>query len=96
MSRINFVLSCTEHKKVYNIWPRSFLYKKIMLKQMKLISFYDKLAQAGNKLISIHWFQVADGDGKEAHMILWNHPGVDVTGMVGRCEKVAGSCEQVL
>ena len=29
-------------------------------------------------------------------MILWNHPGVDVTGMVGRCEKVAGSCEQVL
>ena len=28
-------------------------------------------------------------------MILWNHPGVDVTGMVGRCEKVAGSCEQV-
>ena len=46
--------------------------------------------------VSIHWFKVADGDGKEAHMILWNHPGVDVTGMVGRCEKVAGSCEQVL
>ena len=38
---------------------------------------------------------MADGDGKEAHLILWNHPGVDVTGMVGRCEKVAGSCEQV-
>jgi len=28
-------------------------------------------------------------------MILWNHPGVDVTGMVARCEKIAGSCEQV-
>ena len=41
------------------------------------------------------WFQVADGEGKEAHLILWNHPGVDVTGMVGRCEKVAGSCEKV-
>ena len=43
-----------------------------------------------------HFLQVADGQGKEAHMILWNHPGVDVTGMVGRCEKVAGSCEKVL
>lgn len=43
-----------------------------------------------------HTYGVADGDGKEAHMILWNHPGVDVTGMVGRCEKVAGSCEQLL
>lgn len=43
-----------------------------------------------------HTYGVADGDGREAHMILWNHPGVDVTGMVGRCEKVAGSCEQLL
>lgn len=43
-----------------------------------------------------HTYGVADGDGKEAHLILWNHPGVDVTGMVGRCEKVAGSCEQFL
>ena len=28
-------------------------------------------------------------------MIAWNHPGVDVTGMVARCEKIAGDCEQV-
>ena len=28
-------------------------------------------------------------------MIAWNHPGVDATGMVARCEKIAGACEQV-
>ncbi|XP_052220871.1 L-proline trans-4-hydroxylase-like [Dreissena polymorpha] len=43
-----------------------------------------------------HTYGVADGDGREAHMILWNHPGVDVTGMVARCEKVVGGCEQLL
>lgn len=39
---------------------------------------------------------IPDGDGREAHMVLWNHPGVDVTGMVGRCQKVVGTCEQLL
>ncbi|XP_060557196.1 L-proline trans-4-hydroxylase-like [Ruditapes philippinarum] len=29
-------------------------------------------------------------------MVIWNHPGVDVTGMVARCEKVAGTCEKLL
>ncbi|XP_052790239.1 probable phytanoyl-CoA dioxygenase [Mya arenaria] len=29
-------------------------------------------------------------------MILWQHPGNDVTGMVGRCEKVAGTCDMLL
>lgn len=45
---------------------------------------------------SDHTYGVADDNGREAHMILWNHPGVDVTGMVARCEKVAGSCEEFL
>lgn len=39
---------------------------------------------------------IPDGSGREAHMTLWNHPGQDVTGMVGRCEKVAGTCEQLI
>ncbi|XP_060557301.1 L-proline trans-4-hydroxylase-like [Ruditapes philippinarum] len=43
-----------------------------------------------------HTYGVGDGAGKEAHLIMWNHPGVDVTGMVGRCEKVAGTCEKLL
>ncbi|WAR30840.1 hypothetical protein MAR_033382 [Mya arenaria] len=41
-------------------------------------------------------YGVADGEGGEAHMILWQHPGNDVTGMVGRCEKVAGTCDMLL
>lgn len=39
---------------------------------------------------------IPDGSGKEAHMTLWNHPGVDVTGMVARVEKVVNPCEQLI
>ncbi|XP_045196413.2 L-proline trans-4-hydroxylase-like isoform X2 [Mercenaria mercenaria] len=45
---------------------------------------------------SEHTYAVPDGAGRDTHMIMWNHPGVDVTGMVARCEKVAGTCEQLL
>ncbi|KAL4219706.1 hypothetical protein ACF0H5_022276 [Mactra antiquata] len=45
---------------------------------------------------SDHTYGVPDGDGREAHMILWNHPGVDVTGMVARCEKVVNTCEDLI
>lgn len=38
---------------------------------------------------------VADGSGRQSRLCLWNHPGSDVTGMVGRAEKVAGTMEQV-
>ena len=41
-------------------------------------------------------FKVADGKGRESMMALWNHPGSDVTGMVGRCEKVVNTCEKVI
>ncbi|WAR30856.1 hypothetical protein MAR_033398 [Mya arenaria] len=47
-------------------------------------------------LFIIYTTKVADGEGGEAHMILWQHPGNDVTGMVGRCEKVAGTCDMLL
>ena len=40
--------------------------------------------------------QVDDGEGRKAHMNIWNQPGNDVTGMVGRCEKVVGTCEALL
>lgn len=43
-----------------------------------------------------HTYAVPDGAGQETHMIMWNHPGEDVTGMVARSEKVAGTCEQLL
>ena len=38
---------------------------------------------------------MGDGEGRESKLCLWNHPGTDVTGMVARCEKVAGTCAEV-
>ncbi|KAK3605249.1 hypothetical protein CHS0354_037650 [Potamilus streckersoni] len=43
-----------------------------------------------------HTYGVADGEGKEAHIILWNHPGNDATGMLCRSEKIAGTCAKLL
>ena len=40
-------------------------------------------------------WQVGDGEGRESKLCLWNHPGTDVTGMLARCEKVAGTCAEV-
>ncbi|XP_002741488.1 L-proline trans-4-hydroxylase-like [Saccoglossus kowalevskii] len=37
-----------------------------------------------------------DGDGRKIKMCLWNHPGNDVSGMLARCEKIAGTMEQLL
>ena len=42
-----------------------------------------------------HSFGRSDGHGRSSRLCLWNHPGNDITGMVGRCEKVAGTTEQV-
>ena len=37
-----------------------------------------------------------DGHGRLSWMCLWNQPGKDITGMVGRSEKVAGTMEELL
>ena len=41
--------------------------------------------------------QVADGskEGRASRLSLWSHPGNDVTGMVARSQKVAGTCQEV-
>ena len=43
-----------------------------------------------------HSYARPDGHGRSSRMCLWNHPGNDITGMVGRCEKVASTMEQLL
>ena len=40
-------------------------------------------------------YDVDDGHGKIVKMALWSHPGSDVTGMVARSHKVAGTFEKV-
>ena len=42
-----------------------------------------------------HNFHRDDGHGRQSRLCLWNHPGNDVTGMLARCEKVAGTMEKV-
>ncbi|XP_064618754.1 L-proline trans-4-hydroxylase-like isoform X2 [Lineus longissimus] len=37
-----------------------------------------------------------DGAGRKTRVSLWNHPGDDVTGVVARAEKVAGTFEKLL
>lgn len=43
-----------------------------------------------------HSYTRGDGQGKQNRVCLWNHPGKDLTGMVGRCQKVAGTMEKLL
>ncbi|XP_064649152.1 L-proline trans-4-hydroxylase-like isoform X2 [Lineus longissimus] len=41
-------------------------------------------------------FELNDGKDRKSKMCLWNHPGNDITGMVGRCEKVVTTSEKLL
>ncbi|CAG2192605.1 unnamed protein product [Mytilus edulis] len=41
-------------------------------------------------------FGVADENGKASKLVIWKHPGNDVTGMLGRCEKVVSTCEKII
>ncbi|CAH1271962.1 PHYHD1 [Branchiostoma lanceolatum] len=46
--------------------------------------------------ITKHSYQIPDGKGRSCGYCIWSHPGNDVTGMVGRVEKVAGYIEKLL
>ena len=47
-------------------------------------------------LFSWLFWQLDDGAGKKSKLCLWNHPGNDITGMVGRSEKVVTTSEKLL
>ncbi len=42
-----------------------------------------------------HSYGRDDSRGRRTCVSLWDHPGSDVTGYLARCEKVAGTMEQV-
>ena len=42
-----------------------------------------------------HSYTRDDGHGRKSRMALWNHPGKDISGMIARSEKVAGTMEKV-
>ena len=43
----------------------------------------------------IIYFKIPDGKGKNAKLVIWSHPGDDVTGIVSRSRKVVDSCQKV-
>jgi ectoine hydroxylase-related dioxygenase (phytanoyl-CoA dioxygenase family) len=43
-----------------------------------------------------HAYFVNDGEGGQSKLCIWSHPGHDITGMVARSEKVAGTMEKLL
>lgn len=43
-----------------------------------------------------HQYGRPDKRGKEPKLVLWQHPGNDVTGMVARSKKVAETCQKLL
>ncbi|KAI8482982.1 hypothetical protein Bbelb_392820 [Branchiostoma belcheri] len=43
-----------------------------------------------------HAFCRDDGEGGKSRLVLWNQPGNDITGVMARCEKVAGTMEKLL
>ncbi|XP_011406309.2 PREDICTED: uncharacterized protein LOC100641267 [Amphimedon queenslandica] len=43
-----------------------------------------------------HSYGRDDGNGRISRMALWNHPGKDISGMIARSDKVAGTMEKLL
>lgn len=41
-------------------------------------------------------YGISDGEGGKSRLTLWSHPGNDPTGMLARCEKMAGTAEKLL
>jgi len=55
-----------------------------------------KIFMEGNADIMNNAHGRSDGHGARVKVSLWNHPGDDVCGMVARCEKVAGTMQELL
>ncbi|KAL5012410.1 hypothetical protein ScPMuIL_010961 [Solemya velum] len=55
-----------------------------------------KLALEGTDAFTKHAYGIPDGEGSASRLVLYSHPGNDVTGMLNRCEKVAGMSEKIL
>ncbi|VDI64809.1 Hypothetical predicted protein [Mytilus galloprovincialis] len=47
-------------------------------------------------IIEKHGYGIPDGKGKNAKLVIWSHPGNDVTGIVARSRKVVDSCQKIL
>ncbi|KAK8387063.1 hypothetical protein O3P69_018016 [Scylla paramamosain] len=55
-----------------------------------------RVAVESSEGIQAHAQGKADGEKTKSKMALWNHPGNDVSGMLARMERVAGTMEQLM
>ena len=46
--------------------------------------------------VAKHSFERDDGIGRRTKYLAWNHPGNDITGVIARSEKVAGTFDKVV
>ncbi|XP_063966745.1 L-proline trans-4-hydroxylase-like [Lytechinus pictus] len=46
--------------------------------------------------ITKHGYEISDGHGRNTKIVIWSHPGNDITGMIARSQKVAGTSEKLL
>lgn len=51
--------------------------------------------EAPNSELMKHSYSISDGDGGFVKMILWNHPGKDYSGIMGRCERIVDTCTEL-
>jgi len=42
-----------------------------------------------------HAYGVPDGGNSKVRAVIWNHPGNDYTGMIGRCKRIVETAETV-
>lgn len=77
---------------IYICWKCTFTSRSLLSKE-ELSHLRSALEH--DRGILQHSYAVNDGHGRNSRLCIWSHPGSDVTGMVGRCEKVAGTMEQV-
>ena len=54
-----------------------------------------RTAKADRELTN-HSFASKDTAGRQSRLTVWNHPGDDLYGMIGRCRRVVDSMEQLL
>lgn len=74
-------------------WDGAFVVRNF-LNNLELEQLWKGLT-ADSTLMKRAW-DLSDGEGRASRLVLWGHPGNDVTGMMARSEKVAGTCEKLL
>ncbi|XP_060068061.1 L-proline trans-4-hydroxylase-like [Ylistrum balloti] len=74
-------------------WDKGYIIIRALLDNEELTKVKEVIE---NPNVLKYQYGRPDKSGKEPKLILWQHPGDDVTGMVARCRKIAGTCDKLL